>query len=104
MRIVKAVCCVPRRVSAVGLVPSPSLPVATGYYARLLSPHEGAGTRVLVDWLVMIGLAQWPLAWTFKERRFPALPLRRQWVLAAACLYFILAYAGARVDFIYFNF
>ena len=84
---------------------SPSIEIARDYFARLLWPHEGTGTPgVLINWLVMIAIAQWPLAWTFKERRFPALPLKRQWLLAAACLYFILAYAGARVDFIYFNF
>ena len=84
---------------------APTLEVAREYFARLLWPHEGTGTPgVLMNWLVMIAIAQWPLAWTFKERRFPALPFKRQWLLAAACVYFILAYAGARVDFIYFNF
>lgn len=84
---------------------APTLSVATEYYSRLLWPHDGTGTPdVLINWLVMIALVQWPLAWTFKEQRFPALSLKRQWLLAAACLYFILAYAGARVDFIYFNF
>ena len=84
---------------------APTLPIAGAYYSRLLWPHDGTGTpAVLINWLVMIALVQWPLAWTFKERRFPALSLRRQWLLAAACLYFILAYAGAKVDFIYFNF
>jgi len=84
---------------------APTLEVAREYFARLLWPHEGTGTPgVLMNWLVMIAIAQWPLAWTFKERRFPELPFKRQWLLAAACVYFILAYAGARVDFIYFNF
>lgn len=84
---------------------APSLEIARGYFSRLLWPHEGTGTPgVLINWLVLIAIVQWPLAWTFKERRFPALPLRRQWLLTAVCLYFILAYAGARVDFIYFNF
>jgi D-alanyl-lipoteichoic acid acyltransferase DltB (MBOAT superfamily) len=84
---------------------APTLSVAAEYYSRLLWPHDGTGPpAVLVNWLLMIAIVQWPLAWTFKERRFPMLPLNRQWLLAAACLYFILAYAGARVDFIYFNF
>jgi D-alanyl-lipoteichoic acid acyltransferase DltB (MBOAT superfamily) len=84
---------------------APTLSVAAEYYSRLLWPHDGTGPpAVLVNWLLMIAIVQWPLAWTFKERRFPMLPLKRQWLLAAACLYFILAYAGARVDFIYFNF
>jgi hypothetical protein len=84
---------------------SPSLALAQEYFSRLLWPHAGTGTpSVLINWLVMIAIAQWPLAWTFKESRFPGLPLKRQWLLALACLYFILAYAGARVDFIYFNF
>ena len=84
---------------------SPTLHIAGEYYSRLLWPREGAGTAgVLINWLAVFAIAQWPIAWTFKERRFPGLPLRRQWLLAAACLYLILAYAGARVDFIYFNF
>ena len=84
---------------------SPSLAVAQEYFSRLLWPHAGTGTpSVLTNWLVMVLLVQWPLAWTFKDGRFPALPLKRQWLLALACLYFVLAYAGARVDFIYFNF
>jgi len=84
---------------------APTLDVAGEYFSRLFWLHDGTRTPgVLINWLAMIAIAQWPLAWTFKERRFPALPLKRQWLLAAACLYFILAYAGARVDFIYFNF
>jgi alginate O-acetyltransferase complex protein AlgI len=84
---------------------APTLPIAGVYLSRLLWLHQGARVPgVLVNWLVLFALVQWPLAWTFKAERFPALPLRRQWLLAAACLYFILAYAGAHVDFIYFNF
>ena len=84
---------------------SPTLQIAGEYFSRLLWLREGSGTPgVLVNWLVLIAIAQWPIAWSFKERRFPALPFGRQWLAAAVCLYFILAYAGARVDFIYFNF
>jgi hypothetical protein len=84
---------------------SPTLQVAGEYFSRLLWLHEGSGTPgVLINWLVLIAIAQWPIAWSFKERRFPSLSFGRQWLAAAVCLYFILAYAGARVDFIYFNF
>jgi hypothetical protein len=44
------------------------------------------------------------IVWTLKEHRFVKLPLKVQWVLALTCFYFILAYAGAKVDFIYFTF
>jgi D-alanyl-lipoteichoic acid acyltransferase DltB (MBOAT superfamily) len=84
---------------------SPTLQVAGEYFSRFLWLHEGSGTPgVLINWLVLIAIAQWPIAWSFKERRFPSLSFGRQWLAAAVCLYFILAYAGARVDFIYFNF
>jgi D-alanyl-lipoteichoic acid acyltransferase DltB (MBOAT superfamily) len=85
---------------------SPTLAVAGTYYSRLLWPHAGTASApsVLVNWLLVFAIAQWPLARTFKALRFPALGLRTQWLLALAGLYLILAYAGARVDFIYFNF
>ena len=84
---------------------SPSLAIASEYFSRLLWPHSGTGSpSVLTNWLILVLIAQWPLAWTFKQQRFPSLPLARQWLLALACLYFILAYAGAQVDVVYFNF
>ncbi|MBL9170618.1 MAG: MBOAT family protein [Verrucomicrobiales bacterium] len=85
---------------------SPDLTVARAYYSRLLLPPFTFSSvpSVLSAWLVVFALAQWPLAWTLKDRRFVEMRLRYQWPLAWACLYFILAYAGARVDFIYFTF
>jgi hypothetical protein len=54
--------------------------------------------------LIAFAPLQWPLAATFKESRFSSLPLKVQWAFAMVVFYFVLAYAGARVDFIYFNF
>ena len=85
---------------------SPSLSVAFDYCQRLL-PQPWSASKVpsaLSQWLILFALLQWPLAWTLKGGRFAALPLKVQWILALACLLLILAYAGARVDFIYFNF
>ena len=85
---------------------SPTLALAGTYFSRLLSLTFTATkiSGVLTGWLLVFAVAQWPLAWTLKERRFVKLPLKAQWLLALVCLYFILAYAGARVDFIYFTF
>ena len=58
----------------------------------------------LASWLVVFALAQRSVAWTLVDRRFVKLPLKAQWALAAVAIYLILAYAGAKVDFIYFNF
>jgi alginate O-acetyltransferase complex protein AlgI len=85
---------------------SPTLAAAGEYFSRLLLlPFNSAKVpSVLAGWLIVFALAQWPLAWTFKERRFQNLSLKTQWLLALICLYFVLAYASARVDFIYFTF
>lgn len=85
---------------------SPSLSVAWDYCQRLW-PHPWSASKVpsaLSQWLLLFAVLQWPLAWTLKEGRFAGLPLKAQWLLAMVCLLLILAYAGARVDFIYFNF
>jgi alginate O-acetyltransferase complex protein AlgI len=85
---------------------APDLHVAGQYYARLLLPHgEGEPVAlVLIAWLSAFALIQWPVAWTFPQARFTRLSLPAQWGLGLLCLAVILAYAGARVDFIYFNF
>jgi D-alanyl-lipoteichoic acid acyltransferase DltB (MBOAT superfamily) len=85
---------------------APTLAIAGEYYSRLLAlPFSSSKVpSVLSNWLIVFALVQWPLAWTFKERRFLGLSLKVQWLLALVCFYFILAYAGVRVDFIYFNF
>lgn len=85
---------------------SPSLSVAWDYCQRLM-PQPWSTSKVpsaLSQWLILFALLQWPLAWTLKGGRFAALPLKVQWILTLVCLLLILAYAGARVDFIYFNF
>lgn len=85
---------------------SPSLSLAWDYCQRLW-PHPWSASKVpsaLSQWLLLFAALQWPLAWTLKEGRFAGLPLKAQWPLALVCLLLILAYAGARVDFIYFNF
>ena len=76
-------------------------------YCQRLWPHPWSASKVpsaLSQWLLLFAALQWPLAWTLKEGRFAGLPLKAQWPLALVCLLLILAYAGARVDFIYFNF
>jgi D-alanyl-lipoteichoic acid acyltransferase DltB (MBOAT superfamily) len=85
---------------------SPTLAVAWEYLRRLW-PDPWTVSRipsVLSQWLLLFALVQWPLARTLEGNRFAALPLKVQWLLALTCLLLILAYAGARVDFIYFNF
>ena len=85
---------------------APSLRVATDYFARLLAPPFtwSKPPHVLTNWLIAFALLQWPLAATFKEDRFRSLPLTAQWALALAAIYLVLVFAGAHVDFIYFNF
>ncbi|MFM7555574.1 MAG: MBOAT family O-acyltransferase [Verrucomicrobiota bacterium] len=85
---------------------TPTPEMACEYLARLW-PHPWTVSRIpssLSQWLVLFALVQWPLARTLEGNRFAELPLKVQWLLALACLLLILAYAGARVDFIYFNF
>ncbi|MHB8418234.1 MAG: MBOAT family O-acyltransferase [Myxococcales bacterium] len=85
---------------------APSLPVALAYYGRLLlPPYTGAEIPgILSTWLLAFAALQFPLAWLMRERRFVRLRLPAQVATAAALLYLSLAYAGAQVDFIYFNF
>lgn len=85
---------------------APDLGVARLYYSRLLlPPFTLAGVpSVLTTWLLVFACLQWPLAWTLKGQRFVEFRHRYQWPLAWGCLYLVLAYAGARVDFIYFTF
>lgn len=85
---------------------APTLALAGEYFSHLV-PHPFTTSKVpgvLAGWLIVFALVQWPLAWTFKERRFPEFSLNWQWALALVSFYFILAYAGAKVDFIYFTF
>jgi alginate O-acetyltransferase complex protein AlgI len=85
---------------------APSIQIAQNYFSRLLTaPFTwDKPPGVLIRWLIAFALLQWPLAATFKENRFSSLPLKVQWAFAMVAFYFVLAYAGARVDFIYFNF
>ena len=85
---------------------APTLEIAAQYYTKLFSfPFTVSSTpSILTGWLIAFAVIQWPLAWTFKEGHFVRLPLKFQWPLALVCCYMILAYAGARVDFIYFTF
>lgn len=85
---------------------APTLAAAGEYFSRLLSPpfNSSKVPSALASWLVVFALAQGPVAWTLADRRFVKLPLKAQWALASVCIYLILAYAGAKVDFIYFNF
>ena len=83
-----------------------TMATAGEYFSRLLlPPFTGSKVpSVLVNWLLAFALVQWPLAWSLKEQRFTRFRMTIQWLLAMICIYFLLSYAGARVDFIYFNF
>lgn len=85
---------------------APTFSVAMEYFSRLLLPPFTFSKipPVLLWWLIVFAVAHRPLAWSLKEYRFAQFPLKLQWTLALACLYFILVYAGAKVDFIYFSF
>jgi D-alanyl-lipoteichoic acid acyltransferase DltB (MBOAT superfamily) len=85
---------------------APSLAVAREYFARLMLPPftHSKTPGVLLGWLIAFAVLQKPLAATFKENWFVNRPLWKQWLLVLAALYLVLAYAGARVDFIYFTF
>lgn len=85
---------------------APSMGVAAAYYEKMLLPPFTAARvpGALVGWLVAVVFLQRPLAWTLEPSRFVRLPLAVQWALAMAAGYAVLAYAGARVDFIYFTF
>jgi alginate O-acetyltransferase complex protein AlgI len=85
---------------------SPNLSIAGEYYSRLLLPPF-SGTEVpslLSNWLILFAVIQFPLAWTFADRRFAGFSLPTQWALSLVAALFILAYAGAQVNFIYFIF
>jgi hypothetical protein len=85
---------------------APSTSDALAYLGRLLLPPYATSTvpGALSGWLLAFLLLQKPLDWTFGERRFAGLRLPAQWGLSLAAGYLILAYAGARIDFIYFTF
>lgn len=85
---------------------APSTAAAAGYFSHLLLPPF-QGSKVpgaLSGWLAACVLLQRPLDWTFRDSRFTRLRMPVQWALAAAAGYLVLAYAGARIDFIYFTF
>jgi len=85
---------------------APSTSDALAYLGRLLLPPyaSSAVPGALSGWLLAFLLLQKPLDWTFRERRFAGLRLPVQWGLSLVAGYLILAYAGARIDFIYFTF
>jgi alginate O-acetyltransferase complex protein AlgI len=85
---------------------APSLPIALEYCQKLMAAPWTTSKvpSTLSQWLLIFAILQWPIAWTLKEERFAKLSLVYQWLLALICIFLILAYAGARVDFIYFNF
>jgi alginate O-acetyltransferase complex protein AlgI len=85
---------------------SPDLATASSYYSKLLLPPYSISKvpRLLLHSLVVFALIQWPLSWTFKDRRFTRFPIGIQCLLALLCLWAVLVYAGAKIDFIYFTF
>jgi len=85
---------------------APTLSLALEYYGRLMLPPFTTSKvpGVLTGWLLVFAMAQWPVAQTLREHAFARLSLKAQWLLGLAAIYLILAYAGAKVDFIYFTF
>ncbi len=85
---------------------SPEISQALLYFHRLLLPPFTSSKvpGALVTWLIACLLLQMPLTQSFREIRFTQLSLPVQWILASFAGYLILAYAGARIDFIYFTF
>lgn len=85
---------------------SPDLGTATAYYSKLLIPQhlDSKVPRLLQNTLIFFALVQWPLGWTFRDRRFTRFPIGVQCLLMLLCLWAILVYAGAKIDFIYFTF
>jgi D-alanyl-lipoteichoic acid acyltransferase DltB (MBOAT superfamily) len=85
---------------------APTVHVALEYFSRLLLPPFTVETvsSVLFWWLLLFAVAHRPLTWSLAGRRLATFPLPLQWLLALACAYFILVYAGAKVNFIYFTF
>jgi len=85
---------------------APSLGIAQTYFSKLLA-YPFSGSKIpgpLLAWLVAFGALHGPLSATFGDSRYTSLKLPVQWVLAVAAGYLVLAYAGARIDFIYFTF
>lgn len=85
---------------------APTLHVASEYFSRLLLPPFTVESvpPVLFWWLFVFAVLHRPLTWSLMERRLARLPLSLQWLIALACSYFIVVYAGAKVNFIYFTF
>ena len=85
---------------------APDLASALAYFQRLLAPPYTGGkvAGALAGWLVAFALLQKPLDATFRDGRFARMRPVLQWLLAATVGYLVLAYAGARIDFIYFTF
>lgn len=85
---------------------SPTLADASIYLSRLIMPSFNSSDtpEVLRNWLVIFALVQLPIAKTLNNDNFTLLPLKKQWALGMAASLLILAYAGAKVDFIYFTF
>jgi alginate O-acetyltransferase complex protein AlgI len=85
---------------------APTFAHAKSYLARLLLPPywHSRTPGILATWLVGFAVLQFPLATLMRRRRFIELPIPAQVAIAAFALYLALAYAGSRIDFIYFTF
>ena len=85
---------------------APTLEIARIYFGRLLTPPFTASSvpGLLTAWLALFAALQLPLASLMRERRFLKLSTAAQVAVAACALFVALAYAGARIDFIYFTF
>jgi D-alanyl-lipoteichoic acid acyltransferase DltB (MBOAT superfamily) len=84
-----------------------SLPVAFGYWQRLLLPPFEFNPRVpeiLAAWLGGLTLFMVPLARHISDERWSERPLVRQVALTVLLVLFMMAYGGATFDFIYFAF
>lgn len=85
---------------------SPTVAEASIYLSRLLVPPFSSSSvpEVLRNWLLIFALIQLPIAKTLTNNNFTQFSMQKQWALGAAACLWILAYAGAKVDFIYFTF
>jgi alginate O-acetyltransferase complex protein AlgI len=86
---------------------APSTPAALAYYGKLLLPPYSAKTSVpgiLATWLIGFAILHPFLGKLIRSDRFVTMRLRYQVAIALSMLMTIVAYGGAKIDFIYFVF
>jgi alginate O-acetyltransferase complex protein AlgI len=85
---------------------APDLTIASAYYQRLLLPPYTSSSvpSILSQWLIGFALLHPLLHWVIEGGRFPQLALKTQVAVTVTMVIFVLAFAAARIDFIYFTF